>query len=193
MSSEHDEASEGRFRSFGLVAVSVALVVGGAWAVLRTDDSPDAGVQAVDVTASATAPRAGEAAVDFAALDADGLPVSLAEHRGEAVWLTFGASWCAACRSEAPDIQAAYEAAAPAGVEVISVALNEDAAAAAAYAQRTGATFTQVPDPDAEISSAYAVLGIPTHFFIDADGTVQSVKVGVLTREQMDQALAEIS
>ena len=191
MGSDQTDRSEGRFRSFGVVAVSVALVIGGAWAVLR--DDPAGGVEAVAVAASATAPRAGEPAVDFATLDASGAPLSLAEHRGEPVWLTFGASWCAACRAEAPDIQAAYEAAAPSGVEVISVALNEDAEAALAYARRTGSTYTQVPDPDAEISSAYAVLGIPTHFFIDADGTVRSVQVGVLTREQMDRALAEIS
>lgn len=186
-------APRSRFRSFGVVAVSVTLVVAGAWALDQRQADVAGTMQAVEVQPSGTAPRVGEQALDFTTLDAQGQPLTLAEHRGEPVWLTFGASWCSACRAEAPDIQAAYEAARPAGVEVIAVALSEDADAALAYADRTGSTYPQVPDPDSQIAAAYAVPGIPTHFFIDADGVVRSVKVGVLTRDQMDEALAAIS
>jgi peroxiredoxin len=123
----------------------------------------------------------------------DGRQVSLSQYRGQAVWLTFGATWCAPCRAEAPDIQAAYEKAKADGVVVIAVYLSEDAAEVRDYTGRLGLNYVHVPDPDTRVASAYRVLGIPTHYFIDRSGILHSIKVGVLTHARMDAALAEIS
>ena len=132
----------------------------------------------------------GEPAPDFTGTTADGEPISLAGLAGRPVWLTFGATWCASCRVEAPDMQDAHEA--TPGVEVVMVYLSEDAPTVTDYAQRLGTTFTHVPDPRGEISAKYHVVGVPVHWFVDADGVVRDVKFGVLSRAQMDEELAEL-
>ncbi len=133
----------------------------------------------------------GEPAPDFAGTAVDGAEVSLAALAGRPVWLTFGATWCASCRVEAPDMQAAHEA--TPGVEVVMVYLSEDAATVRAYAERLGTTFVHVPDPRGEISARYHVVGVPVHWFVDSEGIVRSVRFGVLTRSEMDEELAALT
>lgn len=187
----------GKTRYLALAGVLVAVLLGAY--VLVESTEPDAagaglgaGVSAVDVApAAGAAPQVGQQAPDFTAASLDEVEVSLAQLRGRPVWLTFGATWCASCRVEAPDIQAAHEQAP--GAEVMAVYLSEDAAAVRPYVERLGMTFTHVPDPDAAVSATYHVMGVPTHYFIDADGVVRSVRVGVLSRAEMDAALQAIS
>jgi CSLREA domain-containing protein len=54
----------------------------------------------------------------------DGTKVSLSSYRGHPVWLTFGATWCAACKAEAPDIEAALICRTDAGVEYFLVPID---------------------------------------------------------------------
>ncbi len=150
-----------------------------------------AGGTLVDVTGSGVAPEVGKRAPDFTAETVDGEVVSLSQFRGRPVWLTFGATWCASCRVEAPDIQAAYEEAGDA--VVLAVYLSERADEVRTYAERVGMTFTHVPDPDERIAAQYHVIGVPQHYFIDRDGVVRSLRFGVLSRGQMDAELDAIA
>jgi hypothetical protein len=36
------------------------------------------------------------------------------------------------------------------------------------------------------------VVGVPVHWFVDAEGIVRSVRFGVLTRAEMDEELAAL-
>ena len=121
-----------------------------------------------------------------------GTPVSLADYAGKPVWLTFGASWCPDCRTEAPDLEAAYLAWKGKGLNVLGVFINEPAADVAAYAQRAGMTFPIAVDPNADIAAAYQTLGIPTHFFIGADGRIEQIRIGALSRDDMDRTVAAL-
>ena len=123
----------------------------------------------------------------------DGKQVSLSSYKGHPVWLTFGASWCAACVAEAPDIEAAYQKFKPKGVVVLSIFISEDSTTVKDYADRVGLTYPKVADPETRIASVYRVYGIPAHFFIDASGVLRSIKTGGQSPEQMDAALTEIS
>jgi len=174
------------------LAVVLALVLAGAW--LLAGRPADAGITAVDGAGSTVGavPEVGKPAPDFTATTLDGTEVSLSAFAGRPVWLTFGASWCSSCRSEFPDIQGAFEAA-PDDAVVLAVYLSEDAAAVRSYTERVGMTFTHVPDPEGRVAAGYNVIGVPMHYFIDRDGVVRSLRFGVLTRDQMDAALAEIS
>ena len=53
---------------------------------------------------------------------------------------------------------------------VLSVSISEDEATVRDYGDRVGLTFPTVADPQTRIASAYRVLGIPAHFFIDRNG-----------------------
>ena len=168
--------------------------MGGAYLINRPDPAPG-GVTTVQLKGALAgpAPKVGEPAQDFTATTIDGKATSLAAYRGKPVWLTFGASWCASCRAEAPDIQAAYERAKSSGVVVLGVYLSEDATAVRDFAGRLGLTYPQMADPQTKIASAYRVMGVPTHVFVDRSGIVRSIQVGVLTQERMDTALAELA
>jgi cytochrome c biogenesis protein CcmG, thiol:disulfide interchange protein DsbE len=109
------------------------------------------------------------------------------------VWLTFGASWCAACVAEAADVEAAYKKFSSKKVVVLAVSISEDSATVKDYRDRVGLTYPQVADPNTDIASAYRVNGIPAHFFIDASGVLRSMKTGALSPDIMDTALTEIS
>ena len=140
-------------------------------------------------------PAIGEPAPQFETVDIADRPVSLSTLSGKPVWLAFGATWCTGCRTEAPEVQAAYAARATRGIpelEVVSVYLAEDRETVADFAGRLGLTFAQVPDRDTAIAAKYRVMGVPAHFFIGRDGRIRSIQVGTLTPERIDAALATI-
>jgi peroxiredoxin len=176
-----------------VLAVTAALVMVGAYLV-NGPAPAQAGVSAVNVTpGKGAAPKVGTPAQDFDATTVDGKKVSLSSYKGQPVWLTFGASWCAACQAEAPDIEAAYQKAKAQGAVVLAVSISEDSATVQEYASRIGLTFPQIADPDTVIASAYRVNGIPAHFFIDRSGVLRSAKTGGLSPENMDTAMREIT
>jgi len=150
---------------------------------------------AVELTGAGNgaAPKIGSPSQDFTATTLDGKKVSLSSFKGRPVWLTFGASWCAACVAEAADIEAAYRKFAPQKVVILAISISEDAATVKDYADRVGLTYPQVADPETDIASAYRVNGIPAHFFIDASGVLRSMKTGALSPDTMNAALTEIS
>jgi cytochrome c biogenesis protein CcmG, thiol:disulfide interchange protein DsbE len=195
----HDERparSRGsRLVTFALMGVTAVVIIAVAFLANQpSNTASSSGLQSVDLTgaASGAAPEVGKPAPDFTAATADGAKVTLSELKGHPVWLTFGASWCQPCRAEAPDIQAAYADFKAKGGEIVQVFLSEDQPAVKDYADRVGLTYVKVPDPDTAIATEYRILGIPSHFFISADGTLQSMKVGSLDPDKIKAALAEI-
>ena len=192
---------ESRLGTVLVLGVTAALVTGGAYLVERpkaaattTTAGGGAGTTATNVVAGdGPAPKIGQVAAGFTGITTDGKSVSLSSLKGQAVWLTFGASWCAACVAEAPDIEAAYKTFKPKGVEVLAISISEDSATVKDYATRVGLTFPMVADPDTTIASLYRVYGIPAHFFIDKAGVLRVVKTGGLSPEQMSTSLTEVS
>lgn len=190
-----------RFGTFGVLAATLCLVMIGAFLVQQSQSSDteelqaeSAGVTAVQLAAeqSGPPPEIGAPAQDFTARTVDGTPVTLSELRGKPVWLTFGASWCSACRVEMPDIQTAYEKGKADDLEVVGIYLSEDSTRVTQFADRLGLTFPHVPDPQTTVASAYRVMGIPAHFFIDREGNIQAMRVGILDENTIQQSLASI-
>jgi cytochrome c biogenesis protein CcmG/thiol:disulfide interchange protein DsbE len=183
-----------RITSLVLIGITAVVIIAVAFLANQPAKTVSDGLTSVTLTGAAggAAPEVGKAAPGFTALAADGTKVTLGDLKGHPVWLTFGASWCQPCRAEAPDIQAAYADFKAKGGEIVQVFLSEDSAAVSEYADRVGLTYLKVPDPDTAISSEYRILGIPSHFFIAADGTLQAMKVGSLDPARIEAALAEI-
>ena len=170
----------------GIALTGVAVAVEQPWA--------SGGYTDVSLTgdASGPAPAAGLAAPDFKTTTIDGTPVALSDYAGKPVWLTFGASWCADCRGEAPDLQATYEKYRAQGLVVLAVNIQEDASAVRSYADRVGLTYPQIADPSTTIASRYRTLGIPTHYFIARDGIIKEVRLGGLPPAEMERMVQGI-
>lgn len=178
-----------------IVVLTAVIILAVAYLSDRRDTTAaDGTVTAVTVTgtASGVAPAVGQQAPDFIALTSDGTRLRLSDFIGRPVWLTFGATWCQPCRAENPDIQAIYEKMAG-SVEVIQVYLSEDAATVNDYTNRVGLTYLRVPDPSERIAAEYRILGIPSHFFIDATGVLRQIRIGSLDPTSMEAAIAGIS
>jgi cytochrome c biogenesis protein CcmG/thiol:disulfide interchange protein DsbE len=174
----------------GTAAVAVAIVA----VALLVDRPVDAGLTSVQLSGdvSGAVPVVGGPAPDFTVTTTDGKVVSLASFQGQPVWLTFGASWCADCRAEAPDLEATYARFRDQGLVVLQVSIQEDDQAVRDYAGRVGLTFTMAADPTTAIASRYHILGIPTHFFIGRTGVIREVRIGGLQPDDMARSAAAI-
>ncbi len=177
-----------------IVVIAVAAVVIGVLAYSALGIGQTDGVTKVTLPADAaeTAPQVGAIPPNFSGLTYDGKPVALSDYAGRPVWLTFGASWCPDCRTEAADVQATYAANKDQGLVVLGVFINEPASDVAAYAGRAGLTFPIAVDPNADIAAAYRSMGIPTHVFIGPDGKVREIRIGALSKDDMARAVAAI-
>jgi thiol-disulfide isomerase/thioredoxin len=111
-------------------------------------------------------------APDFVRQDLAGHPVRFSSYRGKLVLLTFWASWCVPCRAEAPIFSAWQLKYHARGLQIIGVAMDDDPAAASAFAAALKLTYPNVIG-DAELGRVYGgVLGLPTAFLIDPTGRI---------------------
>lgn len=185
----------GRLGTIGVLAVTAVLIVAASVVTNGGAVEEEAGSLtpvALAGGARGPAPVVGQPAPNLSAPAADGSIVALGDFAGKPVWLTFGASWCQPCRAENPDIVAAYERHRASGLVVVQVYMGEDAATVTDYTTRVGIPYVTVPDPRQQLANDYRILGIPSHYFIDASGTLRAMRIGSLSPSAMDEAIAEI-
>ncbi len=182
----------GRLQTILVLAATVVVI--GAAAYLISGPGQSAGVSQVNLTGSVAgaAPVVGAVPPNFTGQTYDGKTVSLAAYAGKPLWLTFGASWCPDCRAEAPDVEAAYQKFQAQGLNVLGVFISESAADVQSYAGRVGFTFPIAVDQNTQIAGEYRTMGIPTHFFIGADGKIKDVRIGALDPATMDAEIQGI-
>jgi cytochrome c biogenesis protein CcmG/thiol:disulfide interchange protein DsbE len=181
----------GRLQTVAVLAVT-AVVIGAIAFLAGGADAEGLTKVELEGAVAGSAPVVGSVPPGFTGVTYDGQTVSLEDYAGKPVWLTFGASWCPDCRVEAPDVEAAYQKYKDQGLNVLGVFISEGADDVAGYAGRAGMTFPIVVDSRTEVAAAYRTMGIPTHFFIGADGTIKEVRIGAMHRDDMDRALAAI-
>jgi peroxiredoxin len=163
--------------------VTAALVAGGMWLVDGRKQGGETlanGATAVSIPGKSTVPppKVGSPAQDFTVTTIDGQKVSLSQFKGKPVWVVFGASWCAPCQAEVPDIEAAYKQYGPKGLVILGVNITEDTETVRAYAKRVGITFPVAADPESAVADAYRVSAIPAHFFVDKNGVLKEIRQG---------------
>ncbi len=124
-------------------------------------------------------PAPGFLAPDFTLVTLDGEELTLSELRGRPVVLNFWASWCGPCRIETPHFQSFSENFADELV-VLGVNQQESAEAITAFAEEFSVTYPLLFD-DGEVYQMYAVFGLPTTYFISADGVIVDVIPGAAT------------
>ncbi len=181
----------GRLQTVVVIGVTAVIIAAIAFVMGGTGND---GVTQVDLggNAAAAGPAIGAQPPDFTGVTYDGTKVSLSDYAGKPVWLTFGASWCPDCRSEAPDVEAAYEKYQAQGLVVLGVFISEPAGDIQGYAERAGLTFPITVDENTVIAGTYRTMGIPTHFFIGADGRIREIRIGAMHPDDMDRAIAAI-
>ncbi|MCL1838764.1 MAG: TlpA family protein disulfide reductase [Propionibacteriaceae bacterium] len=171
-----------------LVLVATTILIVGGVVLVRAPWKTGVTTIDVGVDPNQPVPAVGKTAPEFSQVDSVGEVLRLSELKGKPVWLVFGATWCTNCRAEAPDVEEVWRAYADKAV-VISIYVGEDAETVAGYATRLGLTHRQVPDPLKQLSATYAVMGLPTHVFIDPQGVIGKIVVGSISPNAASQHL----
>lgn len=185
-----------KFGQIAVLAVTAFAVIIAVWWVVKPKNAAEeqadtAAVTQVNVDGAQAAPVAGDLAPTFIATDLEGNQVDLQAMRGKPVWLVFMASWCTGCRTEMPDVQEAI-AAHGGDIQLVSVYVGETSQTVKSYSDRVGNKFPQVADGSQSIAAAYGIMGVPSHFFIDANGVVHEVHVGLLSPSAMNASINDV-
>lgn len=123
-------------------------------------------------------------------VDLSGQPVRLSDFRGRPVWLNFWASWCPPCQEETPVLREMHERYADDGLAIIGVSVQESSPEEVRrYVDTYDLDYTVGFDATSAVFQTYRAYGLPTQFFIDRDGVIQSVYHGPVNTGQAREIL----
>lgn len=125
-------------------------------------------------------------------MDLEGNSHSLSQYRGDVVLLNFWATWCEPCRVEMPALDKRFQALQEKGFVVLGIDFDEPAADVRAFRDQVNVTFPLLLDPGGKVQAAYRILGYPTSFFLDRQGIVRIVHIGIMDDSQIDQYLKQV-
>jgi len=138
-------------------------------------------------------------APDFTLTDQYGKKHTLSDYRGRVVFLNFWATWCPPCREEMPDIQAIYEESMESedqepvilGVAFPGDGSETDAEGIRDFLEENGYTYPVLMDTEGELVLPYYITAYPTTYLIDRKGNVFGYVEGMLTRDNMEEAIRQ--
>lgn len=124
--------------------------------------------------------QAGAPAPDFTLLDRDGRRVAFADLRGKVVCLDFWASWCAACKSALPALDAMARRHEQDGLVVVGVNIDGGRADADRFLSEhlPAPALRVLYDPGGSVLARFAPAGMPALYLIDRSGTVRLAHSG---------------
>ncbi len=186
--------------AIGLTALWQAGAFSSAGDVETTDDAgrvvqlrpADLSIDTVTPAGHFVGLREGNVAPEFEFSAFDGRRMRLSDFRGQPVFLNFWASWCAPCRAEMPAMELKLREHEPDGLVIIGVNTGERIETAERFLDRLDVKFTAYAyDPEGDVASRYKLLGMPTSFFIDADGVITAVYAAAMSESQMEDAIVQ--
>lgn len=151
-------------------------------------------------TGPAFAQGVSEPLPDFQLLDMQGERVTVGDLTGAPLMLNFWATWCPPCREELPLFQEVAEQSPD--LQVFLINAGESREQARRYFEANGIDLPTAVNPTTnrpteaedtlDVARRYRVRGMPTTFFVDADGIVRSIFVGEISERVLSERLLEI-
>jgi len=134
----------------------------------------------------------GELAPDITGTTLDGETLSLSELRGEIVLVNVFASWCGPCRAETPHLVEVFDEVDNQGIDFVGLNLSESSDAVSNFKDEFDINFPLLLNQDGRLTEVYQPIGLPTSWFIDADGVVRYIFAGPMTKEVLTGILEDI-
>lgn len=150
-------------------------------------------------------PLKGKPAPNFALDDLSGHKVSLSDYKDKAVLLNFWATWCGPCKIETPWLVELRNQYAAQGFEILGISTEGDdlpkndkagwakqKSDVAKFVREEHMPYPVLIDGDS-ISQSYGGLdAMPTSFFLDRNGAVVAVQMGITSKDDMEANIRKI-
>ena len=118
--------------------------------------------------------------------------ITLSEQRNKVVVINFWSSTCPPCRTEARDLETAWQAYRDRDVLFIGANIQDSHDPARRFLDEFGVTYPNGLDERGRISIDYGVVGIPVTFVVDGEGTVARRWVGEIDLDQLTTWIDEL-
>ena len=134
----------------------------------------------------------GAEAKDFTFVDSNGKKLMLSDFRGKWVLINFWATWCPPCLKEIPDLVSLYES--RRDVMVIGIAMDyRDPQTVRKYVKSMSITYPVVLGDRKVAAQIGPVSMLPTTYVFDPEGNPAVYKVGLVSRENLEEFMHEYS
>lgn len=171
-------------KNLGAIAFLIVLI---GWGIMDSNGeqvNQESAIDGVEVGL-----KEGYLAPDFQLETLEGQLLQLSDFRGDYVILNLWATWCPPCRAEMPHMQDFYDDYKDKGVTILAVNLTTQErnrnAVEPFVKEEFQLTFPVVLDVDGQVRSMYQAYSIPTTYFIDPQGKIQTKVIGPLSYERM--------
>ena len=118
--------------------------------------------------------------------------ITLSEQRNKVVVINFWSSTCPPCRTEARDLETAWQAYRDRDVLFIGANIQDSHEPARRFLDEFEVTYPNGLDEGGRISIDYGVVGIPVTFVVDGEGTVARRWVGEIDIDRLTTWIEEL-
>ena len=128
-------------------------------------------------------------AIDFEATTLEGRVFDGSRLKGDVVLLDFWAVWCAPCITAMPILSRLDRDLAERGFDVVGIAVySGEPEDVAQFIEDKETTYTVVVG-DEDLTERFEVIGFPTYFLLDVDGSIYKMYVGEMKnmKEELEQ------
>lgn len=108
------------------------------------------------------------------------------------VAIRFWADWCPFCEGEMRQLEPLHRKYRERGLTILAVNVRQDRDTAARFVGRLDISYDTLLDPAGDVARAYGVIGLPTTFFVDADGLLRTRILGESTPETFEEIIQEM-
>lgn len=123
--------------------------------------------------------------------------ISTADYPGKVVVLNVWGSWCAPCRKEAPDLEAAWQQTRRKAQFIGINTRDPTQAPALAFVRAFEITYPHLYDPDAAVLTRFSgdlpLSAIPSTLIIDRDGLVAVRIIGTITERTLIDVIDDVA
>lgn len=125
----------------------------------------------------------------------DGSALDLASLRGKVVVLNAWASWCPPCKAEVPAFVALSQAVDPAKVAVVGLDVQDESAAATAFAKEQGMPYPSIVDANGTILPTIPKVppaDLPSTVVIDPQGRIAARIIGATNASDLGNIVHDV-
>ena len=135
-----------------------------------------------------------EADLSFTLKDMNGEDVLMSDYAGKVILLDFWATWCAPCRIEIPGFIELLDAYEDRGLAVLGISVDDPVDALQFYAEEMEMDYpVLIGDQRDDVKDAYGpLLGFPTTFLINRDGSICHQHTGFVPKTQFEEEILQL-